>query len=126
MGGVRNDMGAYGGPLGNYIPGFLEAACEINSNEGPTGMDINKSNAMINISNFPNPVKNYTVFEYSLSETSIINLTIYDVQGRKAENLINSTVSSGEHTFLYENKNLKNGIYFYTLQYKNHQITKKL
>ena len=126
MGGVRNDMGAYGGPLANYIPAFLEAACEINSNEGPTGMDINKSNAMINISNFPNPVKNYTVFEYSLSETSIINLTIYDVQGRKAENLINSTVSSGEHTFLYENKNLKNGIYFYTLQYKNHQITKKL
>src|SRR3989304_117861 len=77
MGGVRNDMGAYGGPLGNYIPGFLEAACEINSNEGPTGMDINKSNAMMNISNFPNPVKNYTVFEYFLSEASIINFNIY-------------------------------------------------
>lgn len=75
--------------------------------------------------NYPNPVTNQTTFSYSINSPSQVNLSIYDIFGRKVETLVEQFQEIGEYNINWT-PNLINGIYYFQLKYGDKVITKQL
>ena len=66
------------------------------------------------LSVFPNPSTDFTVFSFDLSHSSYVNLSIYNQLGQLIDQLIDSKLSDGEHQFIWDIKETTSGIYFYS------------
>lgn len=67
--------------------------------------------------NFPNPFSNVTTIGFILKNNDKVNLTIYDMMGRKVAELINESLEAGEHTITLDSKviELPSGSYVYKI-----------
>lgn len=65
--------------------------------------------------NFPNPFNPSTRIKFDVNKREFINLTIFDILGRKIETLVNEELIPGSYSMKFENETLTSGIYFYTL-----------
>ncbi|WP_421762653.1 polysaccharide lyase family 7 protein [Ekhidna sp.] len=62
---------------------------------------------------YPNPFDLMATFEYRLSAITEVELSIYDVMGKKVEVLVNKSQSHGDYAVEWTPKNdLPNGLYF--------------
>ena len=61
---------------------------------------------------YPNPFNPVIAIKYSLSYTSKINLTIYDLLGRQVEILYNGKQYLGNYTISWDASNYSSGVYF--------------
>lgn len=76
--------------------------------------------------NIPNPANGSTLIKYDLSKNSDINLTIFDVTGRKVFDKSENDVTAGSHKMNIDVTSFSKGAYFYTLTANGHQVTKKM
>lgn len=70
--------------------------------------------------NFPNPFNPSTTISFSIPESDLVTITIYDVLGRKVATILEgSFFESGRHYVPFDAGDLSSGIYLYrvTLQY---------
>jgi hypothetical protein len=66
--------------------------------------------------NYPNPFNKTTIIKYSLKEATYVNLSVYDISGRRVKTLVSLKQQSGEHTASWDGtdntgKSVTNGIY---------------
>ena len=83
-----------------------------------TGISNNKSSFPVNFNlqqNYPNPFNPSTTIKFSINETSIVKLSIYNLLGQKVATLINQSLNAGLHSVQFNASNLSSGIYFYRL-----------
>lgn len=64
------------------------------------------------ITNHPNPFSSNTMIQYTLSEPSRVEISIYGSDGRKVQTLIDEIQSRGVHKYAWTPENLAKGIYF--------------
>jgi len=81
--------------------------------------------------NYPNPFNPTTSIKYQLPEESMVNLTIYDVMGRKVMSLINSYRAAGYHSVQWDATNdlgqpVSAGMYIYTIQAGDYREVRKM
>ncbi len=76
--------------------------------------------------NYPNPFNPSTTIRFSLTESSFINLTIFNSLGEKIEELVNEVKEHGIHTTEFNAKDLPNGAYIYRLRASNFTQIKKM
>lgn len=89
------------------------------------GESIPLSDLSVNI--YPNPARDHFDLYLQLSATSRVSVTLYDLTGKKAGELVREDIfSEGSHRISAETGNLKAGIYFCVLQSGNQKVTKKL
>ncbi len=72
--------------------------------------------AKYNMSIFPNPATNYFFIEFELSETGIIDLSLYDQNGKKAKQVLTGNYNKGSYKTLVYTDDLSAGYYFYRLK----------
>jgi hypothetical protein len=65
--------------------------------------------------NIPNPYKGTTNIEFYLPEKMNVSLILYDVLGKKIQNLLSGEQDSGKHKLEFISKDLLPGEYFYSL-----------
>lgn len=67
--------------------------------------------------NFPNPFRQRTTISFILPESSVVDLTIHDIQGRLVGTMLSgATLEAGIHEFDWESRWMSNGIYFYQMR----------
>ena len=71
--------------------------------------------------NYPNPFNSYTVINYKLLHSELVNINIYDLKGNNIKFLINKNKSEGFHSVLWDGTNnfgeiMPTGMYIYTIQ----------
>ena len=72
--------------------------------------------------NFPNPFNPMTVIRYALPEDAPVNITIYDVMGRRVKTIINNTQTAGYNRSIHWNATndagspVSAGLYLYTIE----------
>ncbi|MCB0283588.1 MAG: T9SS type A sorting domain-containing protein [Calditrichaeota bacterium] len=66
--------------------------------------------------NFPNPFNPSTVIHYEVPLSSKVRLTIYDLQGREIQTVVNKQQNAGHYQVTFDASNLPSGIYFYELK----------
>jgi hypothetical protein len=67
------------------------------------------------LQNYPNPFNPRTTIRYNLPEQAHVNITIYDILGRKVETLVNENRQAGYHQVTWDAAEHATGIYFYRI-----------
>ena len=76
--------------------------------------------------NYPNPFNPTTNIQFNLSESSNIELSVFNLLGRKVDVVYNGVKSAGSHTLTFDASNLSGGIYFYELKTDSYTERKKM
>ncbi|TKJ42583.1 hypothetical protein CEE37_02525 [candidate division LCP-89 bacterium B3_LCP] len=75
---------------------------------------------------YPNPFNPSTVLRFKSQDASKVNLTVFDISGRKVVELINGWRDAGIHEVTFDASKLTSGIYFYRFIHGNNNQTGKL
>ena len=81
--------------------------------------------------NYPNPFNLGTMITFTLPEPAEVNITVYNILGRKVRQVISESYPAGPHVVRFNgkdsnNKPLSSGIYFYRIQAGNLTQAKKM
>jgi len=76
--------------------------------------------------NYPNPFNPSTTISFTLPESSNVELTVYDLNGRKVSTLVKQRVRAGEHSIVFDASSLTSGVYFYKLVTPSRSQTRKM
>lgn len=76
--------------------------------------------------NYPNPFNPETNINFGLPISAEVKLTIFDIQGRQIEELINSKLEAGKYSINWNASNFASGIYFYTISAGDFKAAKKM
>jgi hypothetical protein len=75
---------------------------------------------------FPNPANPATTIEYSIPTSADVKLVLYDLLGRKVQEISSGFQQSGLHRIELNMNGLSSGIYLFQLQAGSSQLTQKL
>jgi aminopeptidase N len=99
----------------------------------PSGSDLPKSYSLSQ--NYPNPFNPSTTIAFNLpgtpGERQHVDLTIYDIRGRRVKTLVDSDLEPGSHKIYWNGRDSKgepvsSGIYMYTFKAGNKTLTRKM
>jgi len=76
--------------------------------------------------NYPNPFNPSTTIRFSLARRQHATLKVFDVLGRKVARLVDEELNPGQHSVVFNAKNLPSGVYFYQLSTGGFIGTKKM
>ena len=66
--------------------------------------------------NYPNPFNPLTTIRFTISESDLVTLKVYDILGNEVTTLVNEEKSAGVYEVEFDGNGLTSGIYFYRLQ----------
>lgn len=66
--------------------------------------------------NYPNPFNPSTSFRFTLGNSQLTILRVYDVLGREVSTLVNESLKPGTYDVTFDASHISSGTYFYTLQ----------
>jgi len=81
--------------------------------------------------NFPNPFNPVTTLRYDLPEQTHVNITVYDMLGRKVRTILNQQQDPGYKSIIWDATNdygkpVSAGLYLYQIQAGEYMQTKKM
>lgn len=76
--------------------------------------------------NYPNPFNPTTTIMYTIPYSGFVDLTIFDILGRKVLTLINDNQKRGDYSIKFDGSDLSSGVYFYRLMVNDFVSIKKL
>ncbi len=108
-------------PFGNYFEGAMMIRAEVDSaNVVSIDNDLSVQPLSFELKqNYPNPFNPVTTIAFSLLSDGYTNISIYDVTGRKVNNLINGKIVAGNHLLKLNASDLPSGMYFYHIEVKS-------
>ena len=65
--------------------------------------------------NYPNPFNSTTTIEFSLKKDGIYKIEVYDILGRKVDEILNEFKQTGSYKINFNADKLSSGVYFYRL-----------
>ena len=75
---------------------------------------------------YPNPFNPATNISYSIPESQVVELSVYDIMGRRVEVLENNFKDAGTHTMVWDAAGFASGIYYIKLSADNLVETQKV
>lgn len=76
--------------------------------------------------NYPNPFNSSTNVKFSIVKMSYVNITIYDMLGRKVQTPVSEVLQPGMHKVSVDASKLSSGVYFYCMEAGDFIDTKKM
>ncbi len=76
--------------------------------------------------NYPNPFNPTTTISFKLHKDSNIELSVYNLIGKKVSTLLNGFYKSGTYSVKFDGTNLSSGVYIYKLTTNFGSISKKM
>lgn len=117
-GTVRNDPGAYGGPLSSMISNTVVSVVNLNSVNNPYGFELYQ--------NYPNPFNPSTNLGFVVSESGYVSLKVYNMLGKEIATPVNENLKPGKYNVKWDASGFTSGIYYYTLKSGDNSETKKM
>jgi hypothetical protein len=78
------------------------------------------------LQNFPNPFNPSTAIRYSIPARGRTVLTLWNVMGQQVRVIVDQIEDPGEHRVNFKSGDLASGVYFYTLQFGEMMIARKM
>ncbi len=76
--------------------------------------------------NYPNPFNPVTNIKFSITNAGKVEMSVYDINGRKVEELVSSTYSAGTYNVDWNASKYSSGVYFYTIVTNEFTQTKRM
>jgi len=116
-GGLRNDIGAYGGPLAKILSNIVIG---IQATGNTIAEDFYLSQ------NYPNPFNPLTTIYYGVPEKTFVNIRVYDILGREVIVLVNEYINPGVYITSFDGSGFSSGIYFYIMKTGTFSVSRKM
>jgi len=88
--------------------------------------DLQKPKQFFLTQNYPNPFNPTTNINYSIPESEVVSLKIFNSIGEEVSTLVNAEKVAGSYSVEFNATGLPSGVYFYRLQAGNFIDTKKI
>jgi endonuclease/exonuclease/phosphatase family metal-dependent hydrolase len=76
--------------------------------------------------NYPNPFNPVTRIRFSLPQSSLTMLTVYDNIGRSIGQLVNQRLNAGEYEVEFDASENSSGVYYYRIETEGYLLTRKM
>ncbi|NIT56855.1 MAG: T9SS type A sorting domain-containing protein [Aliifodinibius sp.] len=76
--------------------------------------------------NYPNPFNPRTTISYTLDRSGMVELSVFDITGRKVQILVNARQFAGYYEVQFDGSFLSSGVYWYQLEFEDRIVTKKM
>lgn len=76
--------------------------------------------------NYPNPFNPSTTINFSIPNSELVNITVYNVLGQVVAELVNEVLSAGQHTVNFNAGSLASGIYLLQMKAGDFVESKKM
>ena len=76
--------------------------------------------------NYPNPFNPTTTIRFTVPESGMVSLKVYNLLGQEVATLMNKELSVGSYDIHFNAANFSSGVYFYTVKVNNFTATKKM
>jgi photosystem II stability/assembly factor-like uncharacterized protein len=76
--------------------------------------------------NYPNPFNPATAIKYTLPQSGLVTLKVFNVIGQEIAELVNEVKQAGSYTIEFNANSLPSGVYIYKLNSGNFTSTKKM
>jgi hypothetical protein len=106
-GGLRNDLGAYGGAGSFLLSGVMMIGVKNINTNTPDGFKLYQ--------NYPNPFNPSTIIRFQIKDLRFVTLKVYDLLGKEITTLVNENLSAGNYEINFDGRELSSGMYFYKL-----------
>lgn len=110
---------------GNWILKTLQSLTEVEDIYQPLSYSLEQ--------NFPNPFNPSTIIKFSLANSGLTSLKVYDLLGKEIATIINEEMPAGSYEVEFNSHSgfsgiseLPSGVYFYKLESGNYTETKKM
>ncbi len=107
----------YGSLTVEFFPQTIEDIRQLSDNI-PSKLSLNQ--------NYPNPFNASTVIGFGLSNTTQVNLDIFDILGNKVASLVNQEMPAGYYQITWQAGDVSSGLYFYRLSANGINETKRM
>ncbi len=87
---------------------------------------LNTPNSFTLYQNYPNPFNPATTIKYSIPNSNMVSIKVFDILGKEVTTLVNEQQNSGLHEVTFNAEKLSSGTYFYQLKCGEFTETKKL
>ena len=108
-------------PPSSWIEVFAKSGAssvEQDKNVIPTGYTLSQ--------NYPNPFNPSTQIRFTITQTGMTSLKVYDVMGREVATLVDESMSPGAYTVKFDASHLSSGTYMYVLTSGSARLTNKM
>jgi hypothetical protein len=75
------------------------------------GVEVSSVTTFLIEQNYPNPFNPSTNIKFTLPNSGVTNLSVYNLVGEKVSEIINEFLNEGEYNFRFDAANLPSGIY---------------
>jgi hypothetical protein len=99
---------------------------------GPVGVESAASPTTLQLAqNAPNPFDRTTSLRFALPASGPVNLSVFDVAGRRVATLVNRSLDAGVHTIAWDGRDaagasVASGVYLYRLEANGRTLTKEM
>ena len=76
--------------------------------------------------NYPNPFNPTTTIKFSIPQSGMVTLAVYNLLGQKVATLVNTEMNKGRYEYHFDASKLGSGVYFYSLKTGSYSATKKM
>lgn len=107
-------------PLGRFTVTLMSREKYFRSEEAdlPKELDLHQ--------NYPNPFNPVTTISFYLPENSEVRLSVFNIVGQPVAELVNGSLSAGEHTVEWDASDMPSGMYIYQLEVGSRIMTRKM
>jgi hypothetical protein len=91
----------------------------------PAGINEQLTVKNFNLQNSPNPFNHSTSIKFQVQDEAPYKFSVYNILGKEVYSESKKT-RIGENTIEFNGSNLNEGVYFYTITYKNYSETKRM
>jgi len=125
LGDEDDDSNIYGNSICPPYPECIEdyvgeQECDLSITNYPIPTTYNLS------SPYPNPFNPITTISFSIPQSDIVSLNIYDITGKLVITLINEQLNIGYHSINWDGTNQSSGMYFVRMESGDYVETQKL
>ena len=75
---------------------------------------------------YPNPANPTTTIGFSIPESGLVSIDVYNVAGQKVDTLVNDVMNAGKHSVVWDADGFSAGVYFYTVKSGDFSKTMKV
>ncbi len=111
---------ASGGKADNYQTWL------VNFNLSEVGINEITAGTMELLQNYPNPFNPKTTIKFYNSSLGEVKLSVYNLKGEEVARLVNGKMEQGFNSVEFDATHLNSGVYFYKLETKEKNLTKKM
>ncbi len=114
---IQSDRMTADGMVKAFAFGYLPDWFVLGKEELPTHAEEDSSPAFITLSqNTPNPFNPVTTIPFSVGESGLVRIRVYDALGRTVATLVEDVLPAGSHRVRFDGKDCASGVYFCRLE----------